>query len=115
MGFSLRPIPPIAFATGRLTTPYIRALKKKAGLKTFTVILLDPKVSAASADLFWVPEHDKRRGANVVTTLTSPHRFSPARLAELRREMPANIAALPAPRVAVLLGGPNGDYRFTAA
>lgn len=114
-GLFAPPYPSIAFATGRLTTPYIRALKKKAGLKTFTVILLDPKVSAASADLFWVPEHDKRRGANVVTTLTSPHRFSPARLAELHREMPANIAALPAPRVAVLLGGPNGDYRFTAA
>ena len=113
-GLFAPPYPSIAFAAGRLTTPYIRALKKKAGLKTFTVILLDPKVSAASADLFWVPEHDKRRGANVVTTLTSPHRFSPSRLAELRRDMPAGIAALPSPRVAVLIGGPNGDYRFTA-
>ena len=27
--------------------------------------------------------------------------------------MPAEIAALPSPRVAVLLGGPNGDYRYT--
>jgi mitochondrial fission protein ELM1 len=27
--------------------------------------------------------------------------------------VPADIAALPAPRVAVLLGGPNGDYRYT--
>ncbi|MFN0023116.1 MAG: mitochondrial fission ELM1 family protein [Parvularculaceae bacterium] len=109
------PWPAIAFATGRLTTPYIRALKRKAGLATYTVILLDPKTPASSADLFWVPEHDTRRGANVVTTLTSPHAFSPARLAELRRTMPPGIAALPQPRVAVLIGGPNGDYRYTAA
>lgn len=107
------PWPAIAFATGRLTTPYIRALKRKAGLATFTVILLDPKTRGSSADLFWVPEHDTRRGANVVTTLTSPHAFPPERLAELRRTMPPEIAALPSPRVAVLIGGPNGDYHYT--
>jgi mitochondrial fission protein ELM1 len=29
--------------------------------------------------------------------------------------MPPEIAALPAPRIAVSLGGPNGDYRYTLA
>lgn len=108
------PWPDLALATGRLTTPYIRALKRKAGLRTFTVILLDPKVKASTADLFWVPQHDARRGANVITTLTSPHRYSPARLNELRSAMPAAIAALPSPRVAVLVGGPNGVYFYSA-
>lgn len=108
------PWPDLAFATGRLTTPYIRALKKGAGLRTFTVILLDPKVSGSAADLFWVPEHDGRRGANVVTTLTSPHRYSPARLAVLRSTMPPEVAALPTPRIAVLIGGPNGVYTYSA-
>jgi mitochondrial fission protein ELM1 len=51
----------------------------------------------------------------VVTTLTAPHSFTERRLAELRRTMPAAIATLPAPRVAVLLGGPNGDYRYDTA
>ena len=106
------PWPALAFATGRLTTPYIRALKRKAGLQTFTVILLDPKTGPGSADLFWVPEHDRRRGPNVVTTLTSPHRFSSDRLAGLRVHVAAAIAALPRPRIAVLIGGPNGDYRY---
>lgn len=106
------PWPAIAFATGRLTTPYIRALKRKAGMQTFTVILLDPKTGPRSADLFWVPEHDTRRGANVVTTLTSAHRYAPERIAQLRSKMPASIAALPTPRVAVLIGGPNGDYWY---
>lgn len=109
------PWPDIALATGRTTTPYIRALKRHARLNTFTVILLDPKVKASAADLFWVPEHDARRGPNVVTTLTSPHRYSPDRLAGLSRTLPDQIAALPQPRIAVLLGGPNGVYTYSAA
>lgn len=107
------PWPDIAIAAGRLTTPYIRAVKRAAGPRTFTVILLDPRVGTKAADLFWVPQHDKLRGPNVITTLTAPHRFSPRRLAELRERVPPFIAALPAPRVAVLLGGPNGDYFYS--
>lgn len=107
------PWPQIAIGCGRLTTPYIRALRKANPYATYTVILLDPKTSAGTADLFWVPEHDRRRGLNVITTLTSPHRYSPQRLAQLRANIPVSIAALPSPRVAVLIGGPNGDYRFS--
>lgn len=109
------PWPDFAVSIGRLTTPYIRKLKRTAGLATYTIILQDPKVAATAADLFWVPEHDTRRGLNVITTLTAPHSFTDRRLAELRRTMPADIAALPRPRVAVLLGGPNGDFRYTQA
>jgi mitochondrial fission protein ELM1 len=109
------PWPDFAVAAGRLTTPYIRKLKHLSGFSTYTIILQDPKVSTTTADLFWVPAHDKLRGPNVITTLTSPHSFSPARLAELRAHMPPEIAALPQPRVSVALGGPNGDYRYTKA
>ncbi len=109
------PWPDFAIAAGRLTTPYIRRLKQAAGRLTYTVILLDPKVGAGAADLFWVPEHDRLRGPNVITTLTAPHSFTPRRLADLRRTMPPDIAALPAPRVAVSLGGPDGNYRYTPA
>jgi mitochondrial fission protein ELM1 len=109
------PWPDLAIAVGRLTTPYIRALKRRAGRHAYTVILQDPRVGTGAADLYWVPEHDALRGPNVITTLTAPHGFTPRRIAELRRAMPADIAALPAPRVAVMLGGPNGDYRYTPA
>jgi hypothetical protein len=108
------PWPDFAIATGRLSTPYIRALKRAAGLATYTIILQDPKVSVTAADLFWVPEHDARRGANVVTTLTAPHGFSQQCLIELGKHLPPALAALPQPRIAVALGGPNGDYRYTA-
>jgi mitochondrial fission protein ELM1 len=109
------PWPAFAFATGRTTIPYLRALRRHAGLQTYTVILMDPKTGANSADLIWVPEHDRRRGPNVVTTLTAPHRFSPGRFETLRATMPVAIAALPTPRIACLIGGPNGDYRYTEA
>jgi mitochondrial fission protein ELM1 len=109
------PWPEFAISIGRLTTPYIRRLKQLAGLATYTIILQNPKVGPRTADLFWVPEHDTRRGANVITTLTAPHSFTAQRLRELRATMPPDIAVLPNPRVAVLLGGPNGDYAYTNA
>jgi len=109
------PWPEFAISIGRTTTPYIRRLKQLAGLETYAIILQDPRVGSRAADLFWVPEHDRRRGANVFMTLTAPHSFTAQRLRELRASLPADIAALPCPRVAVLLGGPNGTFRYTPA
>jgi uncharacterized protein len=110
------PWPNFAIAAGRLTVPYIRALKQQAKRATYTIILQDPKVPLSTADLFWMPEHDPKRGANVVTTVVAPHGFSPARLAELRAvSLPAAFEALPRPWVAVLVGGDGSSYRFTQA
>ena len=107
------PWPALAIATGRASIPYLRALRRLAGARTFTVVLQDPKTGAGTADLIWVAAHDNLRGANVITTLTAPHSFSPERLAQLRAAIPADIAALPGPRVSVILGGKNGVYSFT--
>lgn len=106
------PWPRIAIAVGRASIPYIRAVKKAAGAAVFTVVLEDPKAGRRIADFLWVPQHDPLRGPNVMTTLTSPHSYSAARLAELRQHVPAPIAALPNPRLAVILGGKNAVYRF---
>jgi uncharacterized protein len=108
------PWPDFVISIGRLTTPYMRAMRGHAGFGTYRIILQDPKVSLKTADLFWVPEHDRRRGPNVITTLTPPHSFSARRIADLRRTMPPEIAALPSPRVAVLLGGPHGTYTYSS-
>jgi hypothetical protein len=109
------PWPDFAICVGRLTTPYIRRLKRVAGRSTYTIILQNPRVGTGTADLFWVPEHDTLHGPNVVTTLTTPHSFTPRRLAELGRSMPPEIDGLAAPRVAVSLGGPDGNYHYTPA
>lgn len=106
------PWPAVAIATGRLSIPYLRALRKKAGPQTFTVVLQDPKAGTGIADLIWVPAHDRLRGANVMTTETSPHSFTQTRLTALRASVPADIAALPKPRIAVILGGKNAVYKY---
>lgn len=109
------PWPQVVIATGRAAIPYVRAIRRKAGPRTYSIVLQDPKTGANTADLIWVPAHDRRRGANVITTVTAPHSFSAERLAELRAGIPAEIASLPKPRFAVVLGGKNGVYRFTEA
>lgn len=106
------PWPDIALATGRLSIPALRALRK-ASPQTYTVIIQDPRTGANSADLIAVPAHDKLSGENVMHTLTAPHKFSLERLAALRQKIPKDIAELPAPRVTVILGGPNAVHGFT--
>ncbi len=109
------PWPRLAIAVGRASIPYIRALKRQAGPAVFTVVLEDPRAGRNVADFLWVPQHDPLRGANVLTTPTSPHSFSQARLAALRAVPPEAVARLPRPRVAVILGGKNAVYRFKDA
>jgi mitochondrial fission protein ELM1 len=107
------PPPDVLIASGRMTVPYVRALKRSFP-KLFAVFLQDPRWARGEMDLIWVPEHDALRGSNVMATLTSPHPFSPARLAAARATPDPRLAALPAPRCAVALGGPSGAQHFTA-
>ena len=109
------PFPHVVIACGRVTVPYIRAIKQEAGRSAFTVFLQDPRASRASMDLIWAPDHDGLAGDNVISTLTSPHPFSAPRLAAARAEPDPRIAALPGPRAAIILGGPSGAYAYTAA
>ena len=108
------PWPDVAIALGRTCVPYMRALRRRSP-KTFSIVMLDNRAGLGVADVIWVPQHDRLRGPNVVTTLTAPHSFTAERLAALRRTVPAAIAALPQPRIAVILGGKNKVYEFTDA
>ena len=114
------PYPDIVIASGRRAAPYVKAVKRASGGRTFTVILKDPRTGAGSADFLWVPRHDRLRGENVLATLTSPHRFSPDVLAQARAEhwlaspvQPrGNDAAMPS-TVVLLIGGDSKNHRFT--
>jgi mitochondrial fission protein ELM1 len=106
------PAPDIVIASGRVTVPYMRAWKR-AHPGVFAAFLQDPRWARAEMDLIWVPAHDALRGANVVTTLTSPHPFSPARLAAALAAPDPRLAALKTPRCAVALGGRSGSQYFT--
>lgn len=109
------PFPDLLIASGRRTVSYLRRVKRDSGGRTFTVFLKDPRTGAGTADLIWVPRHDRLRGDNVLVTLTSPHRVSAARLATTRGTAPPALGDLPRPRVALLLGGDSRHHRFTAS
>ena len=104
--------PDIVIASGRMTVPYVRAWKR-AKPSIFAVFVQDPRWARSEMDLIWVPEHDSYRGPNVFSTLTSPHPFTPRRLAEARANPDPRLAALPGPRCAVALGGSSGAQHFT--
>ena len=103
----------IVIASGRITVPYIRAIKRAAPNDVFAVFLQDPVASRRAFDLIWAPEHDRLSGANVLTTLTSPHPFGMHRLNRERMTMDPRLASLRAPRAAILLGGPSAGNEFT--
>jgi mitochondrial fission protein ELM1 len=105
------PWPDVAMALGRSCVPYMRALRRRSP-ETFSIVMLDNRAGLSVADVIWVPQHDRLRGPNVITTLTAPHSFTAERLAELRRAVPPAIAALPRPRIAIILGGKNKVYEF---
>ncbi len=107
------PFPHIVIGCGRVTAPYVRAIKRAAREQVFTVFLQDPRHSRGWMDLIWAPAHDGLSGGNVISTLTSPHPFSAARLAGERAAPDPRLVALPAPRAAVLLGGPSGSHDFS--
>lgn len=106
------PFPELAIGSGRRAIPYLRFIKRASGGKTFTVCLKDPRTGASAADLIWVPEHDGLRGPNVLATITAPHRFSPEDLANLRQSEDPALDRLPAPRIAVLVGGNSRHHTF---
>lgn len=108
------PFPDIALASGRASVPYLRDVARRSPA-TFTAFLQDPRVARAQFDLIWLPEHDAWRGANAIVTVTSPHPLTPQRLAAARAAPPARIAAMPAPRVALALGGDSRTHRFLDA
>ena len=96
------PFPDLVVASGRRAIPALRAIKRASQGKTFTVCLKDPRTGADTADLIWVPEHDRLRGPNVLVTLTSPHRLQMAAIQAARAEPPRALMSLPQPSTSYL-------------
>ncbi len=107
------PFPDLLIASGRRAIPYARAVKRASGGKTFVVIMKDPRIAPRHADLIWAPMHDRLSGANVISTLTSPHGLT-VKLTKARGNPAPMIAKLPGPMLGVVLGGPSGGAHFDA-
>lgn len=81
--------------------------------KTFAVHIQDPQIPPRLLDLVVVPQHDKLRGPNVITTRGALHMVTPAKLADAAARMGPAYGHLPHPRIAVLIGGTNKLFRMT--
>ncbi len=111
------PWPDVLIATGRASVPvslYARRDSRKGGQKgTFTVQIQNPVIDPSRFDLVVVPRHDQLWGPNVMTTRGSLHRVTPEILDSEAKMFLPEVARLPKPRVAVLIGGTNSVYSFT--
>ena len=100
--------PAVVVGCGRQAALATRLLRER-GAKA--VQILDPRIDPAHWDVVVVPEHDRLRGANVVSVLGSLHPIDDAWLAHARAAFP-DFDRLPRPRTAVLLGGRTRHARF---
>ncbi len=105
------PFPDVAVVSGRRAIPYARAVKRASGGKALLVFLKNPRTAFDEADVIWAPAHDQLQGANVFSTLTSPHGLGPLLDAAQGAPMP-EIAALPKPMLGVVLGGVGGGAKY---
>ena len=105
------PYPDVAIASGRRTVAYLHKLKQISP-RTITAFLKDPRTPRLNADLVWVPFHDKRRDSKTIVTLTGPNRLTSARLKEARIYAQQELLHLPAPRLALILGGDTKKEKF---
>ena len=107
------PFPDVLLAAGRRTVPYMRHVKRLSP-RTFTIFIKDPYTGLKTADLIWVPEHDRLRGDNVIVTLTPANRLGEALFAQARAAPDLRMAHVPRPRLAMVLGGPSVNFAFDA-
>jgi hypothetical protein len=106
------PWPDLVIACGRNAAMPALAIRRASGGRTIAAQIQDPRVGRDEFDLMVVPEHDRLRGADVITTKGALHRVTAAKLAAARRQFPA-LAELPRPILGVLIGGSNRAYRLT--
>lgn len=109
----LPPYPDLLIASGRKAVGMGLHIKKKSGGKTFLVNIQDPRIGLKDFDLVIVPQHDPSRGENVLVSKAALHRVTPQKIEEGRRYFNDRLSHLPAPRVAVLIGGSSKAHRMT--
>ncbi len=110
------PWPDLVIAAGRRTAPVSLALKRRSAGQTMLCQLMDPGPPRSDFDLIAVPRHDRpQEAANVLTIIGAPHRITPDALARARETWRPRLAALPAPRIALLVGGSVKRRVFTDA
>lgn len=108
--FLKEPWPDVIIAAGRASGPPVSEIRKLSGGKTKTIILQSPQMSSRHFDLVIAPKHDLYKGGNVLETKGAMHRVTRERLTSEADRFRSDVAHLPRPLVAVLVGGTNRRY-----
>ncbi|MEQ8247615.1 MAG: mitochondrial fission ELM1 family protein [Alphaproteobacteria bacterium] len=109
------PWPRVLIAAGRPSVGPAIAIRRAAQGATVTVQIQNPRVAPSHFDRVVAPEHDGLNGANVLTTVGSLHRVTPAALATAASRWADRFRPLPQPRIAVLIGGASKHHRMSVA
>ncbi|NOT42438.1 MAG: hypothetical protein HOP13_18330 [Alphaproteobacteria bacterium] len=106
------PWPKVAVGCGWRSIPYVLAVKRLSGGKTFTVQLQDPRIDTKHFDLVVPPEHDDLKAPNVEAIVGSPNAVTRERLDAAAAQWRAKFDAFKRQRIAVLIGGKSKSHRF---
>ena len=107
------PFPDIWIAAGRATLPLSTRMLAWSRGHTFVVQTQHPRASLDRFDLIIPPAHDGLKGPNVFPIIGAPNRINPERLAVERAKWADRLAALPGPRVAVIVGGKSRAHSLS--
>jgi uncharacterized protein len=97
------PWPRLVISAGRRSAPVALWLARRGAR---TIHCMRPNFGRGRFDLLVLGRHDAPPVApNILPILGATHRVSPAALATARAEWAATLGAMPAPRIALLVGG----------
>lgn len=107
------PWPEMVIAAGMRNEPVCRWIRRASAGHTRIVHVGRPWADPSRFDLVvTTPQYRLPERANVLQNALTLHRVTRARLAEVASAHAARLEQLPAPRVAVIVGGPSGPYHF---
>jgi hypothetical protein len=104
--------PDLWIGCGRMSLRYAAPAREAFGKRTFIVQTQDPGGGLDRFDLVVPPTHDRLEGPNVFPILGSPNRINLDDLAAAATAY--DLAELPSPRAAVLIGGDSRRHKLTS-
>lgn len=103
--------PNITIGCGRQAAWLTRMLRLWSEHRTFTVQILNPRISTTHFDLVIAPQHDNLAGENVITTIGSLNPVDDEWLAKGYTKF-HSFAQCPQPRTAVLIGASHKSQKL---
>lgn len=112
-----QPEPDIIISCGYMAPRHVVAIAEACRVRPLTVHLQTPQAKFAKFyDMGFISRHDwtdeKARQPNFHQMLGVPHQFTQKRIEDARPQARARWATAGRPVISVLVGGPNGAYRF---